>query len=98
MTTSLIVNISIFTLIIVSTVGVCIDSIKWIHDSSPIFFKIMELVSSILFSIEYICRLLSVKRFYCYAISFGGVVDLASSIPALFGMLMPDLFNLMVFR
>ncbi len=50
---------------------------KHYHD----FFNISEWVVTMLFSIEYILRLISIKRPSKYVFSFFGIIDLLSTIP-----------------
>ncbi len=67
--------------IIASIVLVMLESIKSFDVKYHDFLNISEWVITILFSIEYIARIISVKRPWRYIFSFYGVVDLLSTLP-----------------
>ncbi len=67
--------------IIASILLVMLESVNSIDSNYHNFLNISEWVITILFSIEYIARILTVKRPLNYIFSFYGIVDLLSTIP-----------------
>ena len=67
--------------IIASIVLVMLESVKSIDTKYHNFLNISEWVITILFSIEYIARMYTVKKPLKYMTSFYGVIDLLSTIP-----------------
>jgi len=61
-------------------------------------FYTLEWVFTILFTAEYILRLIVVRRPWRYATSFFGVIDLLSILPAFLSILLPGSERLMVVR
>ncbi|MGB7787066.1 MAG: ion transporter [Salinimicrobium sp.] len=64
-----------------SIVLVMLESVKSINEKYAHLFYIAEWVITILFSLEYILRIISVRRPKNYIFSFYGIVDLLSTIP-----------------
>ncbi|MGB5262819.1 MAG: ion transporter, partial [Lutimonas sp.] len=67
--------------ILFSIVLVMLESVKELDAKYHTFFNVSEWVITILFSIEYIARILSVKEPSKYIFSFYGIIDLLSTIP-----------------
>lgn len=67
--------------IIASIVLVMLESVKSFDDEYHNFLNIAEWVITILFSIEYILRIISIKKPFKYIFSFYGIIDLLSTIP-----------------
>ncbi len=67
--------------ILASIVLVMLESIKGLDAEYHTFFNISEWVITILFTLEYIARIISVKKPKEYIFSFYGVIDLLSTIP-----------------
>lgn len=67
--------------IIFSIILVMLESVKALDARYHTFFDISEWVITILFTIEYILRIISVKRPQWYIFSFYGIIDLLSTIP-----------------
>jgi len=67
--------------ILFSILLVMLESINELDAKYHTFFNISEWVITILFSIEYILRIISVKRPKSYIFSFYGIIDLLSTIP-----------------
>ena len=57
------------------------ESVKSIDAKYHTFLNISEWIITILFTIEYICRIITVKKPFKYIFSFYGIVDLLSTIP-----------------
>jgi len=67
--------------ILASIVLVMLESVKSFDEKYHTFLDVSEWIITILFSIEYIVRIISVKRPVKYILSFYGIVDLLSTIP-----------------
>ena len=67
--------------ILFSIVLVMLESVKELDAKYHNFFNISEWAITILFTIEYILRIITVKKPKQYIFSFYGIVDLLSTIP-----------------
>jgi voltage-gated potassium channel len=67
--------------IILSLVLVMLDSVASIHNAHINFFLTAEWIITILFTIEYILRIICTNKPFKYIFSFYGIVDLLSTLP-----------------
>ena len=67
--------------IIASILLVMLESVKSIDSKFHDFLNISEWIITILFTLEYIARIITVKKPMKYVFSFYGVIDLLSTIP-----------------
>ena len=74
-------DLVIIVAILFSILLVMLESVKELDAKYHKFFNISEWVITILFTIEYILRVVSVKRPRSYIFSFYGVIDFLSTIP-----------------
>ena len=74
-------DIILLIVILYSIIIVMLESVPRIDDKFHDFLNISEWVVTILFSIEYVLRLICIKRPTSYIFSFFGLVDLLSTIP-----------------
>ncbi len=74
-------DVILLILIIVSIITVMLESVKSIDAKYHAVFNIIEWVITILFTIEYFARIISVKKPREYIFSFYGIIDLLSTIP-----------------
>ncbi|MEC7263414.1 MAG: ion transporter [Bacteroidota bacterium] len=74
-------DLLLFVLIIFSVVLVMLESIKGFDDKHHATLLTLEWIITILFSLEYIARLISIKKPWKYALSFYGIIDFLSTIP-----------------
>ena len=74
-------DIVLLIVILYSIIIVLLESVPRFDNKFHNFFNISEWVVTILFSIEYILRLVCIKRPSKYIFSFFGMVDLLSTIP-----------------
>ena len=84
--------------ILVSVVMVMLDSVSAIQKTHGRILLFGEWLFTILFTIEYVLRLLSVGRPLAYATSFFGVVDLLAILPTYLSFLIPGAQYLLVIR
>ena len=74
-------DVVLMIVIIASIILVMLESVESIDTKFHDFLNISEWVITILFSIEYIARIVTVKKPLKYVTSFYGVIDLLSTIP-----------------
>tara|TARA_R110002167_G_scaffold91083_18_gene245034 strand:+ start:722 stop:1555 length:834 start_codon:yes stop_codon:yes gene_type:complete len=74
-------DIALFILIILSVILVMLESVKSIDAEFHGILLTAEWVITIFFTIEYIARIISIKRPWKYILSFYGIIDLISTIP-----------------
>ncbi|MDH3699541.1 MAG: ion transporter [Flavobacteriaceae bacterium] len=74
-------DIALLVLILFSVIIVMLESVPRINSRYHDFLNISEWVVTILFSIEYLTRIIIAKRPKKYVLSFFGIVDLLSTIP-----------------
>ncbi|WP_109832859.1 ion transporter [Reichenbachiella versicolor] len=84
--------------ILASVAIVMLESVREIDANFSQEFHFLEWVFTILFTLEYIARLLSSPRPLKYALSFMGIVDLLSLIPTYLGIFIDGAHALLVIR
>jgi len=84
--------------IAVSVIVVMLDSVSNVKQNHGDFLFAMEWFFTILFTIEYILRLVSVGKPLYYARSFFGIVDLLAILPTYLSFLFPGSHYLIVIR
>jgi voltage-gated potassium channel len=91
-------DITLISLILLSVLAVFLESVRWIRDLFGTELYALEWTFTILFSIEYILRLVSVKRPLRYVFSFYGLVDLLAILPTYISLFFPGTQYLLVIR
>lgn len=84
--------------IVLSVLAVMLESVPDIREKWGFELIVIEWGFTILFTIEYIARLLSVKKPLKYVFSFFGIVDLLSILPTFLGIFVQGTGSLMVVR
>lgn len=74
-------DIILLVVIVYSVIVVMLESVPRYDEKYHDFFNISEWVVTVLFTIEYILRIICIKRPRKYIFSFFGIVDLLSTIP-----------------
>lgn len=74
-------DIALFGLIIFSVLLVMLESVKWIDAEYHRVLFTLEWIITILFTIEYIARIISIKKPLKYIFSLYGLIDFFSTIP-----------------
>ncbi len=74
-------DVALLAIILASIVLVMLESVNSIDKKYHDFLNISEWVITIIFSIEYIARIITVKKPFEYIFSFYGIIDLLSTIP-----------------
>ena len=91
-------DILLIASISVSVVVVMLDSVSAFQERYGILLEIAEWSFTILFSVEYILRLICVGRPLGYATSLFGMVDLLAILPTYLSLLLPGTHYLVVIR
>ncbi len=84
--------------ILLSVAAVLLDSVASIRGEHARLLYGVEWFFTILFTVEYLLRLISIGRPVKYAVSFFGVVDLLSILPTYLSLLLPASKYLIVIR
>ncbi|MDO9517899.1 MAG: ion transporter [Methanosarcinaceae archaeon] len=84
--------------IILSVIVVMLDSVSAVKASHGDLLYSLEWMFTILFTIEYFLRLISIGRPVKYATSFFGVVDLLAIVPTYLSLFLPGSQYLVVIR
>jgi voltage-gated potassium channel len=91
-------DVILLVLIFLSILLVMLQSIPSLDAKYHQLFYIGEWIVTILFTIEYILRLIAVKSPIRYANSFYGIIDLLSILPTYLSILLPQTQYLLVIR
>lgn len=91
-------DIGMMVAIIISVGIVMIDSVESYHDAYGSLFYQLEWFFTILFTIEYALRIISVKKASTYIFSLFGVIDFLSIIPTYLSLIIPGTQFLLVIR
>jgi len=91
-------DIILLVCIIGSIIIVTLDSVESYHNKFGEIFYILEWIFTSLFTIEYILRLVSIKRPLKYVFSFLGVIDLLAIIPSYLSIFFAGAQSLLVLR
>lgn len=91
-------DILLLITILASIVFVMLESVQSINDEYGDFLNKAEWVITILFSIEYILRIISIKKPWKYIFSFYGIIDFISTIPKYLSFILVGSQNLAAIR
>ncbi|MDQ7091612.1 MAG: ion transporter [Methylococcales bacterium] len=91
-------DIILIIMIILSIFMVMLDSVESIQRRYYKIFYISEWFFTLLFTIEYLARLICVRKPWLYVRSFFGLVDLLSILPTYIGLLIPGVKYMLVLR
>ena len=84
--------------IIASILLVMLESVESFDNKYHDFLNISEWVITILFSIEYVLRIISIKKPFKYIFSFYGIIDLLSTLPKYLSFILVGSHNLAALR
>ncbi len=91
-------DIVLLVLILLSVLVVSLESVSPIRAIWGYELRVVEWVLTALFTIEYIVRLLVVRKASSYALSFYGIVDLLAVIPSYLSLVLGGFHSLLVIR
>jgi len=84
--------------ILASIVLVMLESVNSFDEKYHAFLDISEWIITILFSIEYLVRIIAVKKPLKYILSFYGIIDLLSTIPKYLSLMLAGTHALVALR
>ena len=91
-------DVVLIVCIIASVAAVILDSVTSVSQKYGYALYVLEWFFTVVFSIEYVLRLLCARRPAKYAVSFFGIVDLLTVIPTYLDLLFPGARFLLVIR
>jgi voltage-gated potassium channel len=91
-------DIALLILIVVSVIIVMLDSVPSIRLKTGSVLTVIEWTVTVLFTIEYILRIYSVKQPKKYILSFYGIIDLLSILPTYISLFLVGYKYLIVIR
>jgi voltage-gated potassium channel len=91
-------DVSLLILIVASILIVMLDSVEGLHLLYGNLFAKLEWIFTGLFTVEYILRLVSIRRPASYVFSFLGVVDMLAIIPSYLSIIFAGAQSLLVLR
>ncbi len=91
-------DVALLVLIVLSVVNVSLESVAEIRAEHGLLLRRVDWAITILFTIEYVLRLLCVRRPLRYARSFYGVVDLMAVLPVYLSLVISGSQSLVVVR
>ncbi len=91
-------DVALLVTIVLSVTAVVLESVASVRSRFGPALRIAEWTFTVLFTIEYVLRLLSVRRPWGYATSFLGVVDLLAVVPTYLSLLVAGTQSLLVIR
>ncbi|MDB5961024.1 MAG: ion transporter, partial [Massilia sp.] len=91
-------DIILVFVILMSILVVVLDSVPALHTANQSSMNGLEWFFTVLFTLEYLARLASVRRPWRYATSFFGIIDLLSVLPTYFSLFVPEAAALLDIR
>lgn len=91
-------DVLLLIVILISVALVLLESVPTIRVNHHSFLKTSEWIITVIFSIEYILRILIVKKPFRYIFSFYGIIDFLSVIPTYLSLIILGSQSLVVIR
>lgn len=91
-------DIVLLVAILLSVLVVMLESVPNYNKHFAVEFNLIEWVFTVLFSLEYVARIVCIRRPISYIISFYGIIDILSIIPTYLGLFITGTNSLMVIR
>jgi voltage-gated potassium channel len=91
-------DLAVLAAILASVLAVLLESVPALRRAYGLHLRVAEWVLTGLFTVEYVLRLIAVRRPGRYALSFFGLVDLAAVLPTYLSLLYPGAQVLLVVR
>jgi len=82
-------DVVLFIAIVLSVLAVMLESVPEIRRQYAQPLRVVEWVFTILFTVEYVLRIVCVRRPWRYIFSFFGIVDLLAILPTYIGVTLP---------
>jgi voltage-gated potassium channel len=91
-------DVALLVTILVSVLAVVLESVAAVREAHGTALRALEWTVTLLFTVEYVLRLMTVGQPWRYATSFFGVVDLLAILPSYLALVVPETQALMVIR
>lgn len=91
-------DISLLVLILISTILVMLETVSLINLKFSGFFFIAQFIITIIFTVEYVLRIVSIKNKRSYIFSTLGVIDFIAIMPFYLSLLFPVLHFFVIIR
>lgn len=91
-------DVALLAAIILSVIAVILESVAEVRTAYGPLLRSIEWMFTILFTVEYVLRLISVQRPMRYALSFFGLVDLLAIVPTYLSLIVAGSQSLVVIR
>jgi len=91
-------DVALLVTIVLSVLVVVLESVRSLRNAYGPIFLALDWLITVLFTVEYVLRLLCVSRPLRFATSFYGLVDLIAVLPTYLGLLVPNSHYLLVVR
>ena len=91
-------DVVLLWVILFSVVLVMLESVEWLNAKYFTFFNTAEWIVTILFTFEYIARIVTVRRPWSYIFSFYGIIDFLSTLPKYISLFLVGTQVLVAFR
>ncbi len=91
-------DVALLLVIFISVLAVMLESVSEIRKDHEHALHVVDWVITVLFTMEYIARIISIKRPRAYVFSFFGMVDLLSILPTYLSLFMSGVHLLSIIR
>ena len=91
-------DIALLIIIVLSVIVVMLESVESIDVKYATELRVLEWFFTIIFSIEYILRIISVRKPTGYIFSFYGIIDLLSILPTYLSFFLTGASSFIIFR
>lgn len=91
-------DVALLVIIVVSVALVLLESVPAVRDNYQHLLRILEWGITLIFTIEYLLRIIIVKKPLQYIFSFYGIIDLLSVLPTYIGLVVAGSHSLVVIR
>ena len=91
-------DIALITLILLSVLAVSMETVRTVSPTVQRWLRASEWALTLVFTVEYVLRLVAVRRPLAYAASFYGIIDLAAIVPTYLSFVVPGAQALLVVR
>jgi len=91
-------DVLLMVAILLSVLAVLLESVLSIRQDYGEILYIVEWIFTALFSVEYLLRLISVRKPHRYAFSFFGIIDIMATLPTYLGLIFAGAHSLLVLR
>jgi len=82
-------DVALLVIILISVLAVMLESVESVRRVYGYELQVVEWVITIFFTLEYIGRIIAVRKPWAYIFSFYGIIDFLATIPKYVGLLFP---------